>query len=276
MSAYDPAAVARYFDDFADREWERLVRTPGEEVKLHVHAEALRRHVAPGAQVLEIGAGAGRFTQVLAALGASVVVADLSPVQLELNRRHATEEGFAGAVRDWLRLDVCDLSPLGPARFDAVVCYGGPLSYVFDQRARAVREIRRVLAPGGRALVSVMALWGTVHEALPGVLAVPAEENARIIATGDLRLGPADGTRHHCHLFRSAELAELLGANGLEVLEMSASSCLSTVWGERLAPIRADPARWAELLAAEVMACREPGCLDMGTHLIAVARREAE
>ena len=30
---------------------------------------------------------------------------------------------------------------------------------------------------------------------------------------------------------------------------------------------------WRQLLEMEIEACREPGCLDMGTHIIAVVRK---
>jgi SAM-dependent methyltransferase len=276
MSFYDPDAVARYFDALGDREWTRLVQSPAAEVKLHLHSTILRQFVQAGSRVLDIGAGAGRFTQMLAALGASVVVADISPRQLELNQQHAVELGFASAVAEWLQADVCDLSMLSDSTFDAVVCYGGPLSYVFDQRGKALAELGRVLKPGGYLVLSVMSLWGSVHEVLPGVMQVDAADNAQILATGDLRLGAADGSRHHCHMFTSPELRDLLESNDWTVLALSASNCLSTGWGDRLNGIRADDARWTELLAMEVRACTQPGCLDMGTHLIAAARRESD
>jgi hypothetical protein len=38
---------------------------------------------------------------------------------------------------------------------------------------------------------------------------------------------------------------------------------------------RHDPT-WVHLIEMEIEACREPGCLDMGAHLIAVCRRQAE
>jgi hypothetical protein len=68
-------------------------------------------------------------------------------------------------------------------------------------------------------------------------------------------------------------LRELLLEEGFNVLVMSASNCITPVYRERLAETRKDPARWAELLRLEVKASAESGCLDMGTHLIAVARR---
>ncbi len=39
------------------------------------------------------------------------------------------------------------------------------------------------------------------------------------------------------------------------------------------AEVRQDPVKWAELLKMELEACREPGCLDLGTHLIGVVEK---
>lgn len=270
---YDRASVARYFDEFGDREWTRLQESPAAEVKLHVHSHYLQQYVAAGARVLDVGAGAGRFTQILASLGASISVADISPVQLALNKAHATAHNFAQSITEWVEADICDLSPFADGAFDAVVCYGGPLSYVFERRGEALGELCRVTRPGGYLFLSVMSLWGSIHEKLPGVLAVDATENARIIATGDLHFGRTDETRHQCHLFRAHEFCTLLSATGWDMLALSGSNCLSTVWGAPLDSIRADASRWAELLAMEVEATRQPGCLDAGTHLIAVLRR---
>jgi SAM-dependent methyltransferase len=130
--------VAGYFDDLGLGEWERLVKTPVAEVKLHIHAHYLRGHVPARGRVLEIGAGPGRFTQLLAELGCRIVVADISPVQLALNRQKADELGFAAAVEVWQLIDICDMGVLPDESFDAVVAYGGPLSYVFEQREAAL------------------------------------------------------------------------------------------------------------------------------------------
>ena len=272
---YDAQWVARHYDEYGEKEWHRLVKDPAGEVKLHLHRYYLERYVPLCGCVLEVGAGPGRFTQTLSDRGARVVVADISPVQLDLNRKHAAEGGFEHAVLERRRLDVCDLSGFANGEFDAVVCYGGPLSYVFDKRRQAVEEMLRVLRPGGALLVSVMSLWGAVHEFLPGVLDVRPEENAAILATGDLCPETLPASTHHCHMFRSDELRDLLAGCGAEVQVISASNCLSSAWGEKLADLRADEVKWQQLLDMEVQACRHPGCVDMGTHLIAVACKPA-
>jgi SAM-dependent methyltransferase len=272
---YDPDFVAKYFDDLGEREWTRLVNTPADEIKLQVHSHYLHQHIQKGDQVLDIGAGAGRFTQILADLGVNVFVADISEHQLELNKRYANELHFAGAIKEWLRLDICDMSTLGDETFDAVVCYGSPLSYVFEKRDQALDEILRVLRPKGKAFLSVSSLWGSVHELLPAIFTVSPEKNAEIIRTGDLYFAASEGLRHRCHLFRADDFRGFLESHGVAILVLSASNCVSTVWGEKLQSIRDDAARWTELLEMELEACRQPGCLDMGTHLIAVVQKSS-
>ena len=267
---YDPDFIARYFDDFGEREWTRLVNTPADEIKLYVHSHYLELYVEQGMHVLDLGAGAGRFTQVLAKLGASVVVADISPRQVELNKQFAHELNFEHAIQDWVQLDMCDMKVFADHTFDAVVCYGNPLGYVFEKRNDAFREVLRVLKPDGKAFLSVSSLWGSAHELLPAVLSISSEQNAEILRTGDLYFDSSEGLRHRCHMFRAQEFREFLEDHGVEILSLSASNCLSGVWGEQLREIRVDPARWNELLNMELEATQQPGCLDMGTHLLAV------
>lgn len=273
-SGYDPKAVAAYFDQFGQREWDRLTATPVDEVSLHVHAHYLGVYVPCGARVLEIGAGAGRFTQVLAGLGARVVVADISAVQLGLNRQYAEQYGYYGAVEVWQQVDACEMGCFAGEAFDCVVAYGGLFSYVLERREEALGECLRVLRRGGLLLVSVMSLWGSAHRALEGVLELPVQINQRITATGDLTAETWPTRKdNYMHLYRAGELRSWLAGAGLHLLQLSASNCLSTGYEEMLREMRQDAERWAELLRMEVEACAEPGCLDMGTHIIAVGRK---
>lgn len=270
---YDPKWVADYYDSFAEKEWDRLALSPGREIQFIVHAELLKRFLNSGDRVLEIGAGPGRFTETLHHIGADVLVGDISQVQLDLNARFARERGFGPSVIERRLLDVCDLSVFESGCFDAVVAYGGPLSYVLDRRGQALSEFVRVVRRGGLVIVGVMSLWGTVHQYLEGVLGYGPEENAKIIETGDLTAANSRFASHFCHLFRSSELRTFLESADLEVVAMSASSALSAVHGARLDAIRVDESKWSELVRMEILACQAPGYLDGGTHLIAVGRK---
>ena len=211
----------------------------------------------------------------LARLGAEILVADISQVQLNLNRKFAAQFGFKKAVLDWQQVDICDLSQFETNSFACVVAYGGPFSYVLDQRDLALSECLRVLRPGGLLLLSVMSLWGSAHGRLEGVLSLPASLNQKITSTGDIipatlpeRMG------NFMHLFRASELKEWLEQKNLTLLDLSASNCISLTWNEMLKGIRHDTEKWDELLRMELEACADDGCLNMGTHLIAVVRKQ--
>src|SRR5947207_695363 len=151
---YDPERVASYYDELGEQEWTRFEdgRTPGP--SLDVHADYLRRFVREGDRVLDVGAGPGRFTIELARLGADVVVADVSPGQLELNREKVSGAGLEQRVVDRVVADVLDLSHFGEGEFDTAVCFGGPLSYVLDRADDALRQLMRIVRPGGHLLLS--------------------------------------------------------------------------------------------------------------------------
>ena len=94
-----------------------------------------------GRSVLEVGCGAGRFTEVLLDAGARVVACDLSRA-VEAN--HANFRGRAGYFV--CQADLMDL-PIAPASFDAVVALG-VLQHTPAPRD-AVRVLASVLRPGG-------------------------------------------------------------------------------------------------------------------------------
>lgn len=274
VSSYQPETVIQYFDEFGVREWERLIQSPADEVSLFVHTHYLKKHISPNQQVLEIGAGAGRFTQILASLNAQILVADISNVQLELNKKFASEYDFNQAVKDWQQVDICDLSQFKSNSFDSIVAYGGPFSYVLDKRDVALSECIRVLKPNGLLLLSVMSLWGSAHGFLDGVLSLPPETNQKITTTGDITPATFPERRNNfMHLFRSKELIDWLKQAGFEILDKSASNCISLTWNEKLKQVRDNAEKWNELLRMELEACADEGCLNMGTHIIAVARK---
>jgi cyclopropane fatty-acyl-phospholipid synthase-like methyltransferase len=270
---YDPEWVSRYFDENGETEWNRMLATPIDEISLHLHTEFLREHLRPGMEVLEIGAAAGRFTQILAEMGCRITATDLSTGQLDLNRRKAEEFGFESAIAGRHRLDMCDMACFPDESFDAVVSFGGPLSYVFEKADLAMAECARVLKTGGPFLCSVMSLLGASNRFLPSVFELTTEQSRIIFETGDLTPLSDPKNHHWCHMFRSPELRELLERHGLTVLEMSSSGFLSGGWSEKLTEFREDPSVWNELLRLERHTARQPGCLDTGTHLIAVGRR---
>ncbi len=265
---YDAHRAADFFDEYGEQEWTRFDQVRMGPASLGVHVDYLRRFVRAGDRVLDIGAGPGRFTIELARIGAEVVVADVSPVQLELNREKVVEAGCEAHVADRVVADVTDLSLFEDASFDEAVCYGGPLSYVVEQADRAVAELVRVVRPGGHLLVSVMSLIGAVSHDTDGVLELATRDGAakleEIVATGVLPQEPGYG-HLPMRLFRWRELEELLSRHG-EVVAGAATGLL------RPSEPPTTPELQQLLLEVELDLGREPGAIDGGEHLLAVLR----
>ena len=100
----------------------------------------------PGERVLDLGCGAGRFVAALRDVGAEPVGVEIAEGALERARRNAPGVD--------LRLVEPDGSlPLGHGEVDLVWC-SEVLEHVADT-TNFLTEARRVLAPGGRILVTV-------------------------------------------------------------------------------------------------------------------------
>ena len=267
MTCMDP--VRRFFDDIGDGEWDRFDKDACSRAALEVHRRFLRRHLPERSHVLELGAGPGRFTIELAEMGCRVVVSDISPVQLEANARRVTEAGLDDAVVERRLLDVRDLTALPDASFDAVVAYGGPLSYAFDEAEPSLAGMLRVVRPGGRVVASVMALIGTLRmfvRVIPGYASKGRlDELKAVMATGDNRL---DTGGHPCRMFRWSEIEAMTQRLPCTVVGASASNFLSSADHDVIAYIEQVPSLWKLLLDWEEEYCAEPGAVDSATHLL--------
>jgi SAM-dependent methyltransferase len=224
-------------------------------------------------RVLEIGAGPGRFTIELAKLGCRVVVTDISKVQLALNHEEVDRAGFASAVEERRQLDVRNLRMFADGEFDAVVAYGGPLSYAFEGAEGSLADMLRITRPDGFVLASVMALVGTLRFFLRAVPQYASDGQLevlkQVVATGDNRY---DAGAHPCRMFRWQEVEEIVGRLPCTLVGASASNFLTCGDQEVVEAMEADPLLWSLLLDWEEQMCGEPGALDGGTHLLFALR----
>ena len=105
----------------------------------------------PGARVLDVGCGIGRWSRLLAARGARVTGVDLSPTMIAEAQRRAAASGLAGRCR-FLVQDSAALEVEGA--FDLIVCVT-VLQHIPDVGAlrSALRGMAQHLAPQGRLVI---------------------------------------------------------------------------------------------------------------------------
>ncbi|MFE1550257.1 class I SAM-dependent methyltransferase [Streptomyces sp. NPDC058718] len=125
---------------------------------------------APGPRVLDLGAGTGKLTATLAALGADVIAVEPDPAMLaELRRALPAVRALPGSA---------EAIPLPDVSVDAVLA--GNAMHWFDM-AVAGPEISRVLAPGG----ILAGLWNVMDDHVEWVAGL-----ARV--GGSAAIGPRD------------------------------------------------------------------------------------
>lgn len=156
--------------------------------------------VRSGERVLDLACGTGAVARVAAErVGASgrVTGLDLNAGMLVVARSLPAPRGAAVA---WIERSALDTG-LPDGSFDVVLCQQG-LQF-FPDKLAALREVRRVLVPGGRVAMSVWRTTGVYNSAVGKALSqhIGADAAARFCAS---RKVPAD-----------KELIELAAAAGL-------------------------------------------------------------
>ena len=166
--------------------------------------------LGPGDRVLDLACGTGAFTREFAGIvgaGGRAVGLDAAPAMLA--RAAAATPAAAGV--DYVLGDAGEL-PFGDASFDAVCCFAA--LHLFAAPWRALDEMTRVLAPGGRL-----------------ALLASCRTSRAPTRTADGLLGAAIGVR----MFERDELTGALAERGFGDLRQQVQGLAQFVGG-RLSP----------------------------------------
>jgi len=136
--------VARQFDRMSSAYAQSAGHAAGEDLDILV------RFVAPTSdmRVLDVATGSGNTAVALGPFVASVVAIDIAPSMLERTRELAARKGLANVTTALMDVEALEFED---ASFDVVTSRIAP--HHFIDIARAIREIARVLRPGGAFVV---------------------------------------------------------------------------------------------------------------------------
>lgn len=230
---------------------------------------------ATGGRVLDVACGTGvvarECLERVTAAG-KVVGFDINPGMLAVAR------GLQPAI-EWQQGDVASL-PFGDGTFDAVTCQFALM--FFPDRVVALREMWRVLAPGGRLAVAV---WGPIDD-IPAyvVLADLTGKHASAAAVDVIRSPFVLGDKTELtEIFRDAGLEdiEITTQNGTErfasteaflEIEIKASPAAELVSQEEFEALRADALAQVERFA---FSHKDDGRIEFATFAHVVSLQKA-
>jgi SAM-dependent methyltransferase len=275
---YQPQAVKTYYDNYGTREWERLEQTLQGRIRYAIHRHFLDKYVPQGGRVLDVGCGPRRFALDLARRGACLTLVDISQKQLDMAHAHLEAAGLLDRLQACHCLDMVDMPELENESFAAVVCYGAALSYTYDRYETALQELARLLSPGGCLLISVASLFGNMRLIGPydglAFLEQPdvhIDWQAVLSGAGMVLTRPGSDEFHQpLALFTSYGLRQALEKVGLQVVEMAAANPVVSE-GAKIPGIESSLQAGATLTELELALCSQPGLVDSGEHLLAVA-----
>jgi SAM-dependent methyltransferase len=199
------------------------------------------------AHVLEVGCGSGRYAlQVAEKIGCRVVGVDINGPGIET----ANQLSSARNMSDQVRFQICDASkhlPFADETFDAA--FANDVLCHIPGRAGALREICRVVRPGGRFVFSdALVIAGTVshleianRSSIGYYIFSPPGENERLLETAGFRVIDVRDTSqnaaaiarrwHDARERRKEALVEIEGEGNFVGLQLFLST-VCTVTGE--------------------------------------------
>ena len=262
--------IIKGYAAYTTHEWERLALSNGiMEYITTIHY--LEKYLPKNGVVADIGSGPGKYSLWLAQHGYEVVAVD--PVEKNIKSLKARfaarklKKRLKGAYVGFAQ----SLEMLESKSFDAVLCLGGPISHIMEekQRKKAAAELVRIAKPGAPIFVSVMGRFtifgGTVST-------FQTDLDSRYIdkwaETGDYFGGYGFLPFHG---FRPYELEGLFG-NKVKLLARTALEGFASYRGSYVKELMKNKRRWNKWLKIHFSTCEEPETIGVSEHYMIVAK----
>ncbi len=258
--------VKGFYEEISEDD--RLLRSRHGQLEYATTMEYIHRFLRPGAKVVELGAGTGRYSIALAKEGYDVTAVELVEKNLEVLRRNASALGKPTRLKA-LQGDATDLKDLPDEIYDVTLSLG-PMYHLYDpgEVRKAIREAIRVTKPGGVILVAFLSVYAILFDnylkdTLHDGLLENFDEKYR--------------TRHYAEqLFTGydvIEFEELFLSEPVEHLTTAAADTVLELAEDRTDFSMSDEA-FSEFLRYHLATCEKRELLGASSHLIYICRKK--
>ncbi|HVT83223.1 MAG TPA: methyltransferase domain-containing protein [Phycisphaerae bacterium] len=263
---YHDRVASRYDSIYDDPYWEFHDRITWNHIKPHLPR-------TPGAPVMDLGTGTGKWGLKLLKAGYTTTFSDLSnnmlqEVRKKLEEWSATPDLAAKAARAAIQqADATDLHVFPENHFELIIAMGDVVSICSDP-ARALSEMHRLLKPGGIAIF-------TVDNALAAIDFFIESGNlpamAAFVRTGKTEwLTKNVDERFPVHMFTPSEIDSLVRARGFEIISRIGKTAIAARRNKKL--FEEDRAI-ETLVEIETSLQKEPASLGRASHIQLAVRK---
>lgn len=220
-------------------------------------------------RIIDLGCGTGVWGLRLAKSGFHVTFLDISQKMLDVAHRKAEEMGIE-ARTSYVCADICDLAELEGNSFQFAVAEGDPICHA-SRPERAMKEIQRILTPGGILAASLDNKCAGIDYYLErGEI----EELDKFARTGKtMWLAERHEERFPVHMYSPDEARLLVKGAGLELTALRGKTVLPV---RKHAELLSDLKQFQRLLKLELKLNKNEAWIGRASHLQVVAKKTAE
>jgi S-adenosylmethionine-dependent methyltransferase len=264
--------VSDYYNGDPAREWRRLTE-PRSRIEFACTFRLIERYFPATGHVGDIAGGPGRYTLELLERGYRVTLIDHAENLLQMARENLAQAGLAPQAV--LKGSAVDLRATTTATFDAAL-FLGPMYHLVepDDRRTALAELRRVVKPGGFAIVAFLNAWALLRTGLsdfPSLYRDPTFIES-LLAGASFPAGMPGFAP--CVFSTPDQAAREMTDAGFEIIAQAGADGFGGSLGPTLAELAArDPQAFENVLRFSVETCEFPQFRDGGDHLHLVVRR---
>lgn len=238
----------------------RLSKSRASRIEFYTTLNFIKKYLQPKDRILDIGAGTGVYSKVLAELGHEVTALELALPNVIKMRESLKELNI-----DILEGNALDLSMFEDNSFDFVLCLG-PLYHLSssEDKMKCVQEAKRVCKP-------------------EGILFFAYISNDMVFVTETMLYNPNFlNSDHYTSAFKIndgpfcfmtvVQMRRLMKNNGLLKVAHFAADGLSELMEDRINSMSDE--QFQEWLNFHFYTCEKPECLGFSNHIVFVARNK--
>jgi S-adenosylmethionine-dependent methyltransferase len=264
--------VQDYYNANVKKEWERLT-LPLCAIEFASTLRLIDRYFPPNGHVADIGSGPGRYSLELCKRGYAVTLIEPAEQALAFAREQLAQAQLQAET--YLIADARDLAGLAADTFDAALLLG-PLLHLIEpaERTKALAELKRVLKPGGVAIVAYLNAWGLIRTGVTDFPQRYRDPNFLQAMLDELAFADPLPGFTICYWSTPPRAQQELSAAGFEIVSYAGAEGVAGGMGpliENLA--RLEPEAYAHLVKFAAETCELPQFRDGCDHLHFVVRK---